>query len=119
MSITPFHVDLDSVTLSNIYYRRVLYTSKNQQIVVMSIPPGEKIPMEVHRDHDQFIKVEKGEAYINDFGYYLCKGHAVVIPAGVAHEVVNISPYSDLKLYTIYSPPEHPPNRIDVYKPHD
>ncbi len=99
--------DIEKATKENSNFRKVLYTAKNSQLVVMSIEPGEEIGEEVH-DLDQFIRIEegKGKAILDDVEHELEDDYAVVIPAGMKHNVINIGE-KPLKLYTIYSPPEH------------
>lgn len=105
-----FHTNIEKKTLSNGYFREVLFTGPHSQLVVMSLKPGEDIGMETHGDVDQFIRVEagSGKAVLNGKEHILEDGSAVVIPAGVEHNVVNTSGTEPLKLYSIYSPPEHP-----------
>ncbi len=100
--------NIEKNTLDNTDYRRVLYTGKNSQLVLMSIEPGDEIGMEVHAEHDQFIRIEAGEgkAILDGVEHVLADGVAVVIPAGTEHNVVSTGTVA-LKLYTIYSPPEH------------
>ncbi len=88
-------------------YRRVLYTAKNSQLVLMNIKPGEEIGEEVH-ELDQFIRIEEGRCRVvlNNVAHEMREGYAVMIPAGTKHNVINTGE-KDLKLYTIYSPPEH------------
>lgn len=119
MSQKIYTINIEEETLKNNNYRKVLYTSNHQQLVVMSINPGEDIPKETHHDHDQFIRVEsgKGELISNDSKTTLDDGDIVIIPAGTSHYVKNISANEILKLYTIYSPPEHPKNRLDNRQP--
>lgn len=102
--------DIEGKSLQNGYFREVLFTTSHMQLVVMSIAPGEDIGMETHGDVDQFIRVEagKGQAILNGEARELEDGYAVVIPAGTEHNIVNLSQTEPLKLYTIYSPPEHP-----------
>lgn len=119
-----YSINIEEETLKNEDYRRVLFTTDHQQIVVMNLKPGEDIPLEVHPHNAQFIRVEKGygqamigenkEKIIN-----LYDGIIVDIPAGTYHYFKNTSNSQDLKLYLIYSPPEHPPNRIDRRQPKD
>ena len=99
--------NLEQATLANTDYRRVLYTAKNSQLVLMSLRPGEEIGEEIHR-LDQFIRFEAGEAkVVLDGVEHLVKADdAVIIPEGTKHNVINAGP-ADLKLYSIYSPPEH------------
>lgn len=100
--------NIEKETLNNENFRKVLYTAKHSQLVLMNLRPGEEIGSEVHA-LDQFIRVEKGtgKAILNGQEYDLADGSAVVIPAGAEHNVVNVSDSEPLKLYTIYSPPEH------------
>ena len=103
-----YTTNIEKASLENTDFRRVLYTTKNSQLVLMSIKPGEDIGMEVHEEHDQFIRVESGfgKAIIDDNEYELEDGSAIVIPAGANHNVINTGDV-DMKLYTIYTPPEH------------
>lgn len=98
---------LEEETLGNTDYRRVLYTAEGTQLVLMSIPPGVEIGEETHR-LDQFIRIDQGEASVilNGEKHVLADGDAVIIPRGVTHNVIN-SGKEELKLYTLYSPPEH------------
>lgn len=100
--------DIGKVTEENNNFRQVLYTGKNSQLVVMSLKPKEEIGMEVHT-LDQFIRVEKGtgKAILDGVEYDIADEYAVVIPAGTQHNVINTSETDLMKLYTIYSPPEH------------
>jgi mannose-6-phosphate isomerase-like protein (cupin superfamily) len=99
--------DIERASLENTNFRTVLYTAKNSQLVVMSIPPGEEIGAEIHT-LDQFIRVEQGtgKAVLDGKEHPLQDGSAVVIPAGTNHNIINTGK-TDMKLYTIYSPPEH------------
>ena len=85
----------------------------------MSLKPLDTIHMEVHPDHDQFIRIEKGNgiAIVDGIKYKLVDGIGLIIPAGTAHKIINSSNSADLKLYSIYSPPEHPSNRVDKTNP--
>lgn len=109
---------LEKGTLDNQNYRYVVYTSEQMQLVLMSLKPGEDIPREIHPVTTQFIKVEKGKARveIEDKIYKLESGDSIMIPSNKHHYVVNIGD-DDLKLYTLYSPPEHPRDRVDITKP--
>jgi mannose-6-phosphate isomerase-like protein (cupin superfamily) len=93
----------------NTDFRRILYTGKYSQLVLMSLKPGEEIGEETHEDVDQFFRFEKGEGkvIIDDLEHKVKDGDAVIVPAGARHNVVNTSKRMNLKLYTIYSPPEH------------
>jgi len=101
-------VNLENKTISNDNFREVLYTGKFSQLVLMSLLPGEEIGLEVH-SLDQFIRVEKGMgvAILDGVEHQLSDGSAVIVPAGANHNIINTSATDDLKLYTIYSPPEH------------
>lgn len=100
-------VHLEEETLKNTDYRRVLYTAEGTQLVLMSIPSGIEIGEETHH-LDQFIRIDQGEASVILSGekHTLTDGDAVVIPRGVTHNVINTGE-EDLKLYSLYSPPEH------------
>jgi len=104
-----YSADLEAKTRKNTDFRRVLYTGKFSQLVLMSLKPKEEIGEETHDDVDQFFRFEKGKgAVIIDGKKYLVKGGSgVVVPSGAKHNVVNTSKTKVLKLYTIYSPPEH------------
>jgi len=104
-----YHTNVENETLKNTDYRRVLYTGKHSQLVLMNLKPGEEIGEEVHNHLDQFFRFEEGEGkvVIDENQYLVEDGDAVIVPAGAKHNVVNISKSKDLKLYTIYSPPEH------------
>ena len=104
-----FVINLDLHTLKNTDFRRVLYTGRNCQLVLMRLKPGEEIGMEVHPDRDQFFRFEQGEGkvIIDGVGHRVADGSGVIVPAGAQHNVVNVSRRIELKMYTIYSPPEH------------
>ena len=113
-----FYEDIEKNTLENDNYRKVVYTGK-MQFVYMSLKPLDDIHMEVHEDHDQFFRIEAGtgEAIVNGKSYKLNDGIGLIVPAGAKHQIKNISENEDLKLYSIYTPPEHKPNRLDVSNP--
>jgi len=100
-------INIEEVTLNNTDYRRVLYTSKNSQLVLMNIQPGDEIGLETH-ELDQFIRIEQGsaKAILDGVEHELEVDFAVVVPAGTAHNFINTGS-NELKLYTIYSPPQH------------
>jgi len=102
-----FILNIEQETIDNQDYRRVLYTTKNSQLVLMSIEPGDEIGEEVHT-LDQFIRIEEGtgEVHMDEVVHHVHDDHAVIIPAGMKHNVINTGDV-DLKLYTVYSPPEH------------
>jgi mannose-6-phosphate isomerase-like protein (cupin superfamily) len=103
-----FFANIEKETLENENFRRVLYTGKNSQLVLMSLKAGEEIGMEVHPDNDQFFRFEKGtgKVVIDGNEYNVEDGSAIVVPAGAEHNVSNVG-NEDLKLYTIYSPAHH------------
>ena len=111
-------VNIEEKTMDNNFFREVLFTAQNVQLVVMSLGPGEEIGLETHDDGDQFIRVEagKGIAILDGEEHDLEDGSAVVIPAGVQHNIINSSSQQSLKLYTIYSPPEHPDGTVNKDK---
>ena len=104
-----FKSNIEKDTLRNSDFRRVLYTGKNSQLVLMNLRPNEEIGEEVHETIDQFFRFEKGEGIVSIDGIKrnVTDGDAVVIPAGARHNVINTSKTTELTLYTIYSPPEH------------
>jgi mannose-6-phosphate isomerase-like protein (cupin superfamily) len=104
-----FFTNIEKETLKNESFRKVLYTSKYSQLVLMSLKPKEEIGMEVHPENDQFFRIEKGQGkcLIDGNEYELKDGVAIVVPAGAEHNVINTSEIEELKLYTIYSPPHH------------
>jgi mannose-6-phosphate isomerase-like protein (cupin superfamily) len=104
-----FCINIEKATLENNNFRKVLYTSKHSQLVLMSLKPMEDIGMEVHEENDQFFRFEKGKGkcIIDGNEYELSDGVAVVVPAGAKHNIINTSKTDDLKLYTIYSPAHH------------
>ena len=101
--------NIEKDTIKNTDFRRVLYTGKYCQLVLMTLVPGEEIGAEVHDDVDQFFRFEKGEGMvvIDGVEHMVSDGMAVVVPSGAMHNVINTSKRSKLRLYTIYSPPEH------------
>lgn len=113
--------NIEDVTKENTDYRRVLYTGEKSQLVVMSLEPGVEIGEEVHDDIDQFIRIEsgRGKAILNETEEYeLEDDWAVIIPAGVKHNVVNTGD-APLKLYSIYSPAEHKDGVVQPTKADD
>jgi mannose-6-phosphate isomerase-like protein (cupin superfamily) len=110
---------IEELTLKNTYFRQVLFTGKHSQLVVMCLGPGEDIGDEAHANVDQFFRIEQGEArfVFNETLKRLAReGDAVVVPAGTYHNVVNPSKTEALKLYTIYSPPNHPDGTVHKTK---
>jgi mannose-6-phosphate isomerase-like protein (cupin superfamily) len=104
-----FKENIEELTISNTNFRKVLYTGKHCQIVLMSLKPKEDIGMEVHPENDQFFRFDKGQGkvIINETEYEVSDGDAVIVPSGAEHNVINTSETEDLKLYTIYSPAHH------------
>ena len=102
-------VSIERDTKKNADFRRVLYTGKHSQLVLMNLKPGEEIGEETHEDVDQFFRFEAGEGkvIIDGVEHRIKDGNGVIVPAGAKHNVVNTSKRADLRLYTIYSPPEH------------
>lgn len=109
-----FYDNIEQSTLQNNYYRRVIYTTPEMQLVYMSLRPQEEIGMEKHPQTTQFIRIESGTglAVIGTHSYLLKDGIAVIIPPNTDHNIINISSTNKLKLYTLYSPPEHSPNTL-------
>jgi len=101
-------VNIEKITEKNDNFRKVLYTAKHSQLVVMSLAPGEDIGEEVH-DLDQFIRIEegKGKVILDGVEHFIEDGFAIVIPEGTKHNVINTSDHKEMKLYSIYSPSHH------------
>lgn len=112
-----FRGNIEKLTRQNTYYRKVLHTTTNMQLVLMSLESGEEIGAEVHKKTSQFIRVEKGKAkaIIGRKTFYLRDGDAVIVPPGKRHNIIN-NGTGTLQLYTIYTPPEHPKNRKEKFK---
>lgn len=109
--VTPLEgivVDIEKETVENGDYRRVLYTGKHSQLVLMSLKPGEDIGEEVHGEIDQFFRIDggSGKVVISGVEHALKDGSAFIVPAGAKHNVINTGS-EDLKLYSVYSPPNH------------
>lgn len=104
-----FKSNIEQDTLNNENFRRVLYTGKHMQLVLMTLKPGEEIGSEVHEENDQFFRFEggKGKVVIDDNSYDVEDGDAVVIPAGSQHNVINSGTHDSLKMYTLYAPSHH------------
>lgn len=105
--------NIEEKTEQNNFFRQVLYTGKYTQLVVMSLLPGEEIGMEVHPQVDQFFRIEEGRAKVIIDGeeHEVYEGFAIIVPAGSQHNVINTGS-NPLKLYTLYSPPNHPDGTI-------
>ncbi|MDZ7744825.1 MAG: cupin domain-containing protein [Candidatus Saccharibacteria bacterium] len=101
--------NIEELTRENDKYRKVLYTSKYSQLVLMCLNPNQEIGLETHQNNDQFFRIEtgQGKVVIDDNEHTVRDGSAVIVPAGARHNVINTSDTEKLKLYTIYSPPHH------------
>lgn len=114
-----YHTNIEEATKENNYFRKVLFTGKYSQLVVMSLKPGEEIGNEIHNNVDQFFRIEEGKAKVvvaNGKEEFIVEEDDVfIIPAGTWHNVINIGD-EELKLYTIYSPPNHPDGTIHKTK---
>lgn len=111
--------NIEKQTLENTCFRRVLFTGKHAQLVVMCLGPGEDIGDEVHQSVDQFFRIEEGEAkFVFNEGqeHAVGEGGVVVVPAGTYHNVINASKTAPLKLYTLYAPPNHPEGTVHQTK---
>ncbi len=112
-------VAIEKKTIENTYFRQVLFTGPHSQLVVMCLLPGEDIGDEVHPKVDQFFRIEQGDAkfVFNEKDERTARdGDAVVVPAGTFHNVINTSKTAMLKLYTVYSPPNHPDGTVHKTK---
>lgn len=117
MTYEPYVKNIEQETANNNNFRTVLNTAAHSQLVVMSLRVGEEIGMEVHSNVDQFLRIESGEgkAILNGKEYALSDGFAVVVPAGTNHNIINTGS-GELKLYTIYSPANHPAGTVHPTK---
>jgi len=104
-----FKANIEKDTLENKKFRKVLYTAKHCQLVLMSLRPKEDIGMETHTENDQFFRFESGQGKVIIDGneYDVGDGVAIVVPAGARHNIINVSDSKELKMYTIYSPAHH------------
>lgn len=114
-----FHTNIEKATVNNTDYRRVLFTAEHCQLVIMSIEPGDEIGEEVH-EVDQFVRVDggNGTTIINGKERPLKDGDAIIVPAGAKHNVINTGD-EPLKLYTVYSPPQHKRDTVQKTKADD
>jgi len=112
--MTGYHADIEAETLNNTNFRKVLFTGAHSQLVVMALQPGEDIGMEVHASVDQFFRFESGEgkAILDGEEVIFKADDVVIIPAGTNHNIINTSLVDPLKLYTIYSPANHPEGTV-------
>jgi mannose-6-phosphate isomerase-like protein (cupin superfamily) len=113
-----FKSNLEKDALKNENFRKVLYSSKHLQVVLMSLNPGEDIGLETHVSTDQFFRFEsgKGKCIIDGNEYKVGNGDAIIIPAGAKHNVINTDSVNGLKMYTIYAPPQHKDGLINKTK---
>jgi mannose-6-phosphate isomerase-like protein (cupin superfamily) len=117
--MTGYVGPLETQTLKNTFFRRVLFTGAHAQLVVMCLQPGEEIGNEVHSGVDQFFRIEQGDAkfVFNDREEHVVHdADGIMVPAGTYHNVINVSATKPLKLYTIYSPPNHPDGTVHKTK---
>jgi len=117
--MTGYIGHIEEQTLKNTYFRQVIFTGKYAQLVLMCLQPGEEIGNEVHNNVDQFFRIEEGEAIFVFNGkekHVVKNADAVIVPAGTYHNVMNNSKTKKLKLYTIYSPPNHPDKTVHKTK---
>ncbi len=112
--MTGYVGPIETLTLKNDYFRQVLFTGRHNQLVVMCLQPGEEIGNEMHPNVDQFFRIEHGEAkfVLSEEEHLVRAGDAVVVPAGTYHNVFNTSEIAPLRLYTLYSPPNHPDGTV-------
>lgn len=112
-----FVTNIEKDTLENTLFRKVLYTTKQSQLVLMTLQPGDDIGSETHKEHDQFIRIEagQGEVILNGVTQPLADGSAIVIPAGTLHNVLNTGD-TPMQLYTLYCPPEHKDGTVHTTK---
>ena len=113
-----FHTDIEADTLSNTNFRKVIFTAPHSQLVLMTLQPSEDIGMEVHPNVDQFFRFEAGEgkAILDGEEIVFKANDVVIVPAGTNHNIINTSATELLKLYTIYSPANHPDGTIHATK---
>lgn len=116
--MTGYVGKIEELTLANSYFRQVIFTGVHSQLVLMSLLPKEEIGMEVHTNVDQFFRIEKGQGKVvmNGEESVISDGTAIVVPAGTQHNLINTSQTDELKLYTVYSPPNHPDGKIHKTK---
>jgi len=112
--MSGYSINIEQKTLAGNNFREVLYTTARSQLVIMTLQPNEEIGMEHHTGHDQFIRVEQGTgvAILDGERHALEDGTALVIPAGTEHNVINTSASAPMRLYTLYTPPEHPDGTV-------
>lgn len=119
----PYVVDIEQATVENETFRTAIWTGSNLQVTVMTLQPGEDIGLEVHEDHDQFLRIEEGVGFVQmgaaednlDFEEAVEDDFAVFVPAGTWHNITNTSE-TPLRLYSIYAPGEHPHGTVHTTK---
>ncbi len=122
----PYVIDIEKATVENTNYRTTVWTGSSLQLTVMAINPGDDIGLEVHADHDQFLRIESGTARVEmgpaenqlTFNRTVGADWAVFVPAGTWHNLTNVGD-TPLQVYSIYAPPEHAPNTVHVTKADD
>ena len=104
-----FKTNIEEATLVNSNFRKVLYTSKHSQLVLMCLKPKEEIGEEIHQGNDQFFRFESGygKCIIDGHEYKIKDGDVIIVPAGAKHNIINTDNEKELKMYTIYSPAHH------------
>jgi mannose-6-phosphate isomerase-like protein (cupin superfamily) len=112
--MSGYSINIETESLANEDFRRVLFNAGHQQLVVMTLQVGEEIGMEIHDHGDHFFRVEsgEGEAIIDGETHKLVDGSVVIIPERAEHNVMNVSKTEPLRMYTIYSPPQHPDSTV-------
>ena len=113
-----YQAAIETATLTNKNFRRVLHTSTHLQLVVMNLEPGEEIGLETHQETDQFFRFEQGQGrcVIDKTEYVLRAGDIIIVPAGAKHNIINTDNTTALKFYTIYSPPHHKDGIVQATK---
>ncbi len=113
-----FKGNIEEDTLENTNFRKVLYTAKHLQLVLMSLKVGEDIGAEIHPNIDQFFRFESGtgKCIIDETEYTVKSGDVIVVPAGAKHNIINTDKETELKMYTIYAPPNHKHDTIRATK---
>jgi mannose-6-phosphate isomerase-like protein (cupin superfamily) len=116
--MSSYFVPIEQQTTANSFFRKVLFTGKQSQLVLMCLQPGEEIGLETHPENDQFFRFESGEGLViaGDEKYEVTDGDAVVIVAGTQHNIINTSTTKTLHMYTLYSPAHHAPDTIHATK---
>lgn len=117
-AMSGFYTNIEKDVKENLFFRKVLFTGKHSQLVLMTLKPSEEIGMEVHNENDQFFRFEEGNGKVIIGGeeFIVSDGDVVIVPAGEEHNIINTSDINYLKLYTIYSPSHHPDGTIHQTK---